>query len=90
MKEVSTEKISCSAVAKGIAEPFSLGARPKALPVWDTDRCTRCALCNIYCPHGAVYRRPDSFFEAKRDLCTGCGICHRECWFGVISMAEEA
>ncbi len=91
MEATATSKktIDCSAVAQGSARPFAPGDPVRALPVWDKDRCIRCGICYIYCPHGAVFREDDGYFDVNKDLCTGCGVCHRECWFGVIGMVEE-
>lgn len=85
----SKKTVQCTAVTRGIAQPFKKGGPRAALPEWDKDRCIRCGVCYVYCPHGAVYRQDDGFFDVIKDKCTGCGICHRECWFGVVSMVEE-
>lgn len=82
--------IECSAVAQGIAKAFKPGQKVRALPVWDKDRCIRCGVCYLYCPHGAIVREDDGYFDKDEKLCSGCGVCHRECWFGVIGMVEEA
>ncbi len=85
----SKAMIECSLLNKDLGKPFKPGARREATPVWDKDKCIRCALCYVYCPDGAIYRTEDGFFEADAEKCKGCGICHRECWFGVISMVKE-
>ena len=86
---VSKKIVQCSAVAQGDVKPFKPGDRRAALPEWDKDRCIRCGICYLYCPHGAVRRLADGYFDVDTDRCSGCGVCHRECWFGVISMVEE-
>ncbi len=87
--KVSKKIIQCSAVANGTAKAFKQGDPIAARPEWDKDRCIRCGICYVYCPHGAVERLDDGFFDVNQKRCSGCGICHRECWFGVISMVEE-
>jgi len=88
--KVSSKTLQCVAVQAGAAKAFKPGNRVVARPQWDKDRCVRCGICYIYCPHGAVVRQDDGFFDANTDRCSGCGVCHRECWFGVIGMVEEA
>ncbi len=57
-------------------------------PVIDQDRCTRCGLCWIYCPDGAVIKKEDRF-EINYDYCKGCGICMEECKRRAIEMVRE-
>ena len=87
--KVSKKVFNCSAVVQGSAKPFKPGNPVQALPEWDKDRCIRCGICYLYCPHGAVVREDDGYFDVDKKLCSGCGVCHRECWFGVIGMVEE-
>ena len=87
--KVSNKVFNCSIVAQGKATPFKPGNARTAVPQWDKDRCIRCGICYLYCPHGAVYRDADGYFDVNKDLCSGCGVCHRECWFGVIGMVQE-
>ncbi len=87
--KVSKKVFTCSAVDSGNAKPFKPGNAVQSLPVWDKDRCIRCGICYLYCPHGAVLREDDGYFDVDKKVCSGCGVCHRECWFGVIGMAEE-
>ena len=78
----------CTAVKSGLVRVVPPKARARR-PEWDRDRCVRCAVCYLYCPHGAVRRTDDGYFESSDERCRGCGVCHRECWFGVIGMIEE-
>jgi len=58
-------------------------------PVVDTEKCTNCLICWIYCPEPAIIRR-DKFVEIDYDYCKGCGICATECPVKAIRMEEEA
>ncbi len=82
-------KVGCILLEKQQAQPFKKGDKRTQKPAWDTDKCTKCALCYLYCPDAAVKEKADGYFEADQDYCKGCGVCARECWFGAISMVEE-
>ena len=88
-KTIRKKEIDCSAVVQGVVQAFRAGQKVQVLPVWDKDRCIRCGVCYLYCPHGAIVRDADGYFDKDEQLCSGCGVCHRECWFGVIGMVEE-
>ena len=87
-KTFKQEKVGCSLLETGKAQPFVPGTKLELKPVWDKDLCVRCALCYVYCPDAAIRRQEDGYFDVDMDLCKGCGICHRECWFGAVSMEE--
>ncbi|MEI6125835.1 MAG: pyruvate ferredoxin oxidoreductase [Pseudomonadota bacterium] len=87
-KTFKQEKVGCTLLEKGKAQPYEPGKKPERGPVWDNALCVRCALCYIYCPDAAVSRQEDGYFGVDLNLCKGCGICHRECWFGAVSMQE--
>jgi len=55
-------------------------------PIIDHNKCSKCGLCWLYCPEGAV--KVDGVFLPHVDLvfCKGCGICARECPLKVINM----
>ena len=59
-------------------------------PVIDTDKCTRCRLCWIYCPDAAIHIGEDGAISIDYTYCKGCGICGRECPTHAINMEEEA
>jgi Pyruvate/2-oxoacid:ferredoxin oxidoreductase delta subunit len=53
-----------------------------------TDACTACALCELFCPEGAIGRHAG---EMSIDLlyCKGCGICEVVCPVrGAVGMQE--
>ena len=81
--------IECSLLTKGEGHPFRPGDKRGNTPVWDKEKCTRCGLCYLFCPDGAIYRADDGFFEVALEKCKGCKICHSECMFGALSIEEE-
>jgi len=52
---------------------------------WSLDRpvigadCTACAVCALFCPEGAIIRRPDGSMTVDELYCKGCGICEVVC-----------
>jgi 2-oxoacid:acceptor oxidoreductase gamma subunit (pyruvate/2-ketoisovalerate family)/2-oxoacid:acceptor oxidoreductase delta subunit (pyruvate/2-ketoisovalerate family) len=55
-----------------------------------TDFCTACALCNLFCPEGAI-GRDDGAMSVDLLYCKGCGICEVVCPVrGAIAMQEVA
>ena len=48
-------------------------------PVIDEPRCTRCLLCFVLCPEGAISLTPDNLPKVDYDHCKGCLVCVREC-----------
>jgi 2-oxoacid:acceptor oxidoreductase delta subunit (pyruvate/2-ketoisovalerate family) len=57
-------------------------------PVIDTDKCSGCFQCYMYCPDGAVFKEGKSV-SVDYDFCKGCGICAKICKLNVISMEAE-
>ncbi|MBX5320619.1 MAG: 4Fe-4S binding protein [Candidatus Bathyarchaeota archaeon] len=58
-------------------------------PVVNYSTCTKCTLCWIYCPDGAITRREDDSPEIDYEYCKGCGICANECPVKAITMERE-
>ena len=59
-------------------------------PIWNTKKCTRCMLCHIYCPEGAVkYETEANNMVFDYDFCKGFGICANECPTSAIEMVLE-
>jgi 2-oxoacid:acceptor oxidoreductase delta subunit (pyruvate/2-ketoisovalerate family) len=54
-------------------------------PVIDTERCSRCGQCYLYCPDGAI--SPE--IAVDYDFCKGCGICAKICGRGAVTMQHE-
>ncbi|MFW6117751.1 MAG: 4Fe-4S binding protein [Thermoproteota archaeon] len=57
-------------------------------PVRDPDKCTKCMLCVMFCPEGAILWKEGSI-EIEYDFCKGCGICANECPTDAIEMELE-
>ena len=43
-----------------------------------TDECTACAVCELFCPEGAI-SRSDGAMAIDYLYCKGCGICEVVC-----------
>lgn len=48
-------------------------------PLLDTNRCTSCMLCWVYCPDAAIKVENGKVVGIDYDHCKGCGICASEC-----------
>ena len=48
-------------------------------PEFDTDKCTHCGICYIYCPTGCIEEEKEAYFTADLAFCKGCGICAKVC-----------
>lgn len=58
-------------------------------PVLETEQCTGCGMCWIFCPDACVTRTDDGFVAFNLEFCKGCGICQTECPTSAISMVPE-
>lgn len=58
-------------------------------PVIDTDICTRCGLCFVRCPDGAISLDEDGYPVIDYDHCKGCMICHQICPLRAIESEKE-
>lgn len=56
-------------------------------PVIDHEKCTRCALCWLYCPDAAITKNEK--YEINYKYCKGCLICVEECPVKAIDTEEE-
>jgi pyruvate ferredoxin oxidoreductase delta subunit len=57
-------------------------------PVRDLKKCTRCGVCWVFCPEGAIRKEKSGIFVVDESFCKGCGICANECPFKAITMVE--
>jgi len=73
----------------GNAIQYKTGDWRSQRPVYDFDRCIKCAVCALFCPEGCIEPNEEGYFEANLYHCKGCGICARECWPQAITMVEE-
>lgn len=58
-------------------------------PVIDPAKCTKCHLCWLYCPEGAIARRADGAVWMIYEYCKGCGVCSEVCPSKSISLIKE-
>ena len=58
-------------------------------PKLDKKKCVKCLRCWIFCPEGAIIRKPDNSIEIDYEYCKGCGICASECKVKAIIMERE-
>ena len=58
-------------------------------PIVDPDICTRCGLCFVRCPDGAIALDKDGFPVIDYDHCKGCMICQQICPLRAIESRRE-
>jgi pyruvate ferredoxin oxidoreductase gamma subunit len=59
-------------------------------PVIDLARCTRCWICFVSCPDGAIGLDDGDYPHIDYDVCKGCLICVEECPTRTIHQVREA
>jgi pyruvate ferredoxin oxidoreductase delta subunit len=52
--------------------------------------CSRCGLCIVYCPDGAIGLDPARYPLVAEDWCKGCGLCAAACPKRLIAMCDES
>lgn len=82
-------EVGCAVVEPGNASAYHTGSWRSDRPVWDFEKCIKCANCWMFCPEACIHQRADEFYEADLDYCKGCGICAEECPKQAIRMIEE-
>jgi pyruvate ferredoxin oxidoreductase gamma subunit len=58
-------------------------------PVIDLVRCTRCWICFVRCPEGAIALAADDTPQVDYEVCKGCLICVEECPIDAIASVRE-
>jgi pyruvate ferredoxin oxidoreductase gamma subunit len=58
-------------------------------PVIDRDMCTRCGLCFVQCPDGAIALDAEGYPVIDYDHCKGCMICRQVCPLVAIQSEKE-
>lgn len=80
---------SPSILAAGNAELRDTGSWRVERPEIDYDACTRCGLCFLRCPDGAIALDEEGYPLIDYDHCKGCMICYRQCPIhGIIKKRE--
>lgn len=72
----------------GNSETNKTGGWRTQRPEIDYNKCTKCGICWVFCPDGAIKKINDKFV-INYNYCKGCGICAKECPFKAINMKEE-
>lgn len=74
------QRVKEAPVAKKAAVAETTAVIGQRHPRINTDDCTMCELCYIYCPDLAISLAPDGLsFTINRNFCKACGICINEC-----------
>jgi len=58
-------------------------------PVIVLERCTRCWICFVYCPEGAIALDADDTPRIDYEVCKGCLVCLEECPTHAIAKVAE-
>lgn len=73
----------------GNAVKYNTGGWRAQRPVRDSEKCTNCLMCWIFCPDAAILVKDSKLTGIDLDHCKGCGICARECPVDAIKMVPE-
>jgi len=79
-KEKTWKEVSPAGVCWKSSQTYLTGDWKTYTPVRDTEKCTLCLLCTLFCPDGAIHltqEKNDIVFDLN--YCKGCGICANEC-----------
>lgn len=68
-----------SILAPGNAEVRRTGSWRIERPEIDYDRCTRCGLCFVHCPDGAIALDEQGYPIIDYEHCKGCMVCLEQC-----------
>jgi pyruvate ferredoxin oxidoreductase delta subunit len=63
----------------GTTKNFETGDWRSDRPIWDSEKCTHCLICWIYCPDSAIIVKDGKIQGIDYRYCKGCGICAEEC-----------
>lgn len=62
----------------GGSKDYKTGVWRALKPVVSQEKCTRCGICETFCPDMSIDIHEDGC-HIDLDYCKGCGICAREC-----------
>jgi 2-oxoacid:acceptor oxidoreductase delta subunit (pyruvate/2-ketoisovalerate family) len=86
-KEKTWKEIAPAGVCSKSSIGFLTGDWKTYMPVRDPEKCTRCLLCSLFCPDGAIIWLPEKEdIEFDFNFCKGCGICANQCPTNAITM----
>jgi pyruvate ferredoxin oxidoreductase delta subunit len=89
-KDKTWKEISLAGVCWKSSRTYLTGDWKSSTPVRDVKKCTKCLLCAIYCPDGAIHwNAKTADIEFDLNFCKGCGICANECPTKAIVMKVE-
>ncbi|KPL23355.1 MAG: hypothetical protein AMJ93_04930 [Anaerolineae bacterium SM23_84] len=63
----------------GSTVAYKTGTWRTMRPVHDTDSCTHCMICWVFCPDSAIIVEDGRWVAFDYDHCKGCGICASVC-----------
>jgi len=86
---VKTLPIAGIIFVPGSARQYETGSFRSQRPILDAKLCTKCGMCWVYCPDGAIFINQDGTYEIDLRYCKGCGICAEECARKAIKMVDE-
>lgn len=89
LTQASPRTASPSILHPGNAEARQTGAWRVDRPTVDRSACTRCGLCFVMCPDGAIQLDEHGYPVVDYDHCKGCMICQRLCPVEAIAREKE-
>lgn len=65
------------------------GAWRRLRPEIDMDICTKCGLCDLFCPDGCITLDQEGYPSIDYNYCKGCLICYHQCPVHAIKAVPE-
>ena len=81
--------LGCYISEPGNSAEYLTGTWRSQCPILDTDKCSSCLRCWVFCPEGAIQVKESKVTGIDLKYCKGCGICFTECPQHAIEMIEE-
>jgi len=63
----------------GSSAEYNTGTWRTSRPVHDTEGCTHCMLCWVFCPDSSIIVKDGKWVAFDYDHCKGCGVCASVC-----------